>query len=94
VRYSFDQDAPRPNIYHWRSHGGGEVDILLERDGTFFPIEVKAAARPTPADVSGLTAFRATYPRLHVAPGLVIAPCERVLALCGADHALPWDLAS
>lgn len=30
----------RANLYHWRSHGGAEVDLVLERDGTRFPIEI------------------------------------------------------
>jgi predicted AAA+ superfamily ATPase len=30
-----------PQIYHWRSNGGAEVDLVLERDGWFYPIEIK-----------------------------------------------------
>ncbi len=81
-----------PNIYHWRTHGGAEVDILLERDGCFFPIEVKLTAHPTRNDVRGLAAFRATYPKIKTAPGLVIAPCERMERLTEHDFAVPWDI--
>ena len=81
-----------PGFYHWRSHGGAEVDILLERDGRFFPIEVKLASRVSRADTRGIRAFRETYPGLDVAPGLVICPCEQRQRLNDQDHALPWDL--
>lgn len=81
-----------PGLYHWRSHGGAEVDILLERDGRFFPIEVKLASRVSRADTRGIQAFRKTYPTLDVAPGLVICPCEQVQRLNDTDHAIPWDL--
>ena len=84
--------SPKPNMYHWRTHAGAEVDLLLERDGIFFPIEIKAGSNPTAADLSGITAFRKTYPGLHVEKGLVIAPIDKILPLSEKDYAIPWDL--
>ena len=83
--------ATPPNMYHWRSHSGAEVDLLLERDGAFYPIEVKLASRPSSQDTRGMEAFRAAYPKLKVAPGLVIAPVQRLESLSKTDYALPWD---
>ncbi|HLB42845.1 MAG TPA: DUF4143 domain-containing protein, partial [Gammaproteobacteria bacterium] len=34
--------ATSPQFYHWRLHSGAEVDLILERDGKFYPIEIKA----------------------------------------------------
>lgn len=45
-------------FYHWRSAGGAEVDLLLERDGVFYPFEIKMTANPTRREASGLMAFR------------------------------------
>lgn len=39
--------STKPRIYHWRSAGGAEVDLLLERDGKLFPIEVKVKSQPS-----------------------------------------------
>jgi hypothetical protein len=83
--------ATPPNSYHWRSHGGGEVDLLLERDGTFYPLEVKLSSRPTRQDTRGISAFRETYPKLKIAPGLVICPVEGMGRLSETEHCLPWD---
>jgi len=83
--------SPPPKLYHWRSSGGAEVDFLLERDGRFFPIEVKAKSRPTRVDTSGLRAFRAAHPQLEIAPGLVVAPAEAMERLNEHDIAMPWD---
>jgi predicted AAA+ superfamily ATPase len=80
-----------PGIYHWRSHAGAEVDFILERDGILFPIEVKLASHPNRSDTTGITAFRKTYPNLKIAPGLVIAPCERFEQISDNDYCLPWD---
>jgi predicted AAA+ superfamily ATPase len=83
----------KPLLHHWRSHGGAEVDLLLERDGVLFPIEIKATARPTRSAARGIAAFRETHPKLRIARGLVLAPVASVTPLSERDTALPWDLA-
>ena len=84
--------SPKPIIYHWRTHRHAEVDIVLERDGIFYPIEIKAKSRPTRLDTSGITAFRKTYPDLKIEKGLVIAPTEKILKISENDYAVPWDI--
>lgn len=82
-----------PKMYHWRSYGGAEVDLLLERDGVYYPIEIKLASRASRQDTSGFEAFRKTYPRLKTAPGLVICPTEKFEKISDNDYAMPWDMA-
>jgi uncharacterized protein len=62
-----------PAVHHWRTRAGAEVDLLLERDGWFWPIEIKSAARVTTGDIRGILAFRHTYPHLRHAPGVILA---------------------
>ena len=64
--------ATPPQRWHWRSAGGAEVDLLLERDGVFHLIEVKLTSRPTRRDTSGLRAFAESYPGLRIGHRLVI----------------------
>lgn len=85
-------DSP-PNLYHWRSHGGGEVDLLLEWNGKFYPLEIKGKSHPTRADIRGIEAFRKTYPRLQIPAAGVIAPCESFSKISEDVHLFPWDLA-
>jgi len=80
-----------PALYHWRSHGGGEVDLVLERDGRLHPIEIKLTTRPTRGHTRGITALRRTYPELEIAPGLVICATDHLQRLSDTDWALPWD---
>lgn len=81
-----------PRMYHWRLHSGAECDLILERDGKLYPIEIKAKSRPTRSDASGLQAFRKQYPQLNVQRGLVIAPSTEIYALTQHDFAIPWDI--
>ena len=69
------------------------MDLVLERDGVLFPIEVKATTHPSNHDARGIQAFRETYSRLKVGPGLVISPVEKMYPLTEHDVAVPWDLA-
>ena len=84
--------ATPPNLYHWRAHGSSEVDLLLERDATFYPIEIKLTSHPSRQDTRGINAFRATYPRLKIGPGLIVAPVERIERLSETEYAMPWDI--
>ncbi|MFC1766844.1 ATP-binding protein [Planctomycetota bacterium] len=84
--------SPAPNLYHWRTHRGAEVDILLERDGTYYPLEIKASSQVSRKHTSGIQAFRKTYENIHTAPGLVVAPLEKPLPLSETDFAVPWDI--
>ena len=81
-----------PQIYHWRAHSGSECDLILERDGKFYPIEIKAKTRPTRNDARGIQAFGKNHPHLNVQKGLVIAPAEESYALTENDIVIPWDI--
>lgn len=84
--------SPRPNAYHWRTHASAEVDLILERDGRFFPIEIKGTSHPDRHAAAGIAAFRETYPRLRIAPGLILAPAASAYRLTEHDYVLPWDI--
>lgn len=64
--------ATPAQLWHWRSSGGAEVDLLLERDGVFYPIEVKLASRPDRNALRGIAAFQQTYPTLRLGTKLVV----------------------
>lgn len=51
--------ATRPDLYHYRSYAGQEVDFVLEAaDGRLVGIEVKARVTVSDSDFAGLRSFR------------------------------------
>lgn len=82
-----------PRVFHWRSHGGAEVDFLIEFDGRLHPIEAKLRSQPTRSDASGIRAMAATYPNARFAPGLIVAPANRFHQVADDVFVLPWDTA-
>lgn len=84
--------ARKAAFHHWRIHSGSEVNLILERDGTLYPIEIKLASRPSRKDTKGIQALRRDYPDRRIAPGLIIAPAENMEQLGENEYAVPWNL--
>lgn len=80
-----------PGLWHWRSAGGAEVDLILERDGHLHPLGIRLTSNPRPRDTSGLAAFRAAHPKHAIATGLIICAVERPRRVTADVCALPWD---
>jgi hypothetical protein len=78
-------------FHHWRSSGGAEVDLLLERDGWFHPFEIKLTANPTRRDAAGLAAFRQSYPHLRIGAAAILCATERAFWITDDVAALPWN---
>ena len=79
------------NLYHWRAHSGAEVDLVIERDGILWPLEIKCKAKITPSDVRGLAAFRAAYPE-QCGLAVVIASVEAPYFYSKDILVLPYSL--
>jgi len=43
---SYYNAGKRPPVYYYRDTEGKEIDLLLERNGTLYPIEIKKSANP------------------------------------------------
>ena len=84
-----DLQAPRPEILYWRTATGIEVDFVIERPDRLLPVEVKAAARVTPADAKGLEAFLDEYPDLTDG-ALLLHGGDEIFPLTRRVLAAPW----
>lgn len=80
-----------PSFYHWRTGAGAEVDLVLERDGKFFPIEIKSSSNLTKHDTRGIMSFRESYPKLNIQQGLIIYTGSEAYRLNDHVMAFPWN---
>ncbi len=83
--------ATPPQNYHWRTAGGAEVDLVLERDGKLFPIEVKCRTTLSGHDARGIRAFRDTYGPERVATGVIVYAGAVARAVNRHTVAVPWN---
>lgn len=82
-----------PSLHHYRQHSGTEVDLVVEKDGRLFPLEIKASAQVRPADARAIATFQARV-GVPAAPGLVIYAGSETVRLTDACVAVPFDLQS
>ena len=87
---SADALAMPPRAWHWRTAGGAEVDLIFERDGKLYPIEIKCKSNLTGHDARGIRAFRDTYGD-KVQPGLLIYAGSEAYRVSDQATALPWQ---
>lgn len=92
IRKLMEPLSRKAALYHWRIHSGSEVDLILERDGTLYPLEIKLTSRPSRKDTRGIRALRKNYPAQNIAPGLVIAPTEGLEQLGENEYTIPWNI--
>lgn len=80
-----------PAFHHFRLHSGMEVDLVAEINGTFFPVEIKAASSVKPHDAAGITRFQDMIGK-QAGAGLVVYCGKQVLRLSARCLAVPFDL--
>lgn len=80
-----------PKMYHWRSAGGAEVDLILEMDGVLYPIEIKIASILSLHDTRGIKAFRDTYPQSKIAPAIILYTGTECYRIDDDIIAVPWN---
>ncbi|MBX9786327.1 MAG: DUF4143 domain-containing protein [Alphaproteobacteria bacterium] len=83
--------SPAPKLYHWRTNGGAEVDLILDYNGCLYPIEIKCKTSAAKKDARGIIAFTETYPHTTIAPGIVLYTGDYPLHLTENCIAIPWN---
>jgi predicted AAA+ superfamily ATPase len=86
---AFTMAGRKPDVYHWRSQDGLEVDLIVQAGGKLHPLEVKLSATPTARHMDPLRRFCAMAGG-EAEPGLVVCMVEHRRPLPGGHMALPW----
>ncbi len=80
-----------PMLYHWRTNGGAEVDLVIEANGKLYPVEVKCKTNLKAHDASGIKAFYETYEKKKIETGLIIYAGEKCYRFEENIIAIPWN---
>jgi len=83
----------KARLYHWRSTGGAEVDLIIALDNKLYPIEIKMQSHVNKYDARGIQAFHETYRNsgVDVMPGLIIYSGNECYRVTENVTALPWN---
>jgi len=89
LRKALSLARARTALWHWRAHGGDEVDFLLERGSEVIGVEVKLSAEIRERDLRGLAGLRqALGSRFRL--GVVLHPGRYTVALDRQTMAVPF----
>jgi predicted AAA+ superfamily ATPase len=75
-------------LYFWRDKDGNEIALLIEDEGTLYPIEVKENADPEKSDVAKFSLLDNLTDTKRGAGG-VVCMYDGLVALNGNDRAIP-----
>ncbi len=88
IRKQASWSRSQPRLFHFRSHAGQEVDLILESAGKRVAIEIKAAASLESRDTRSVRRL-VENPGLGFVRGVVIYTGSRVIPAHPKIHALP-----
>jgi len=54
---SYWHNGEKPNLYFFRDEKGHEIDLLIYKNGKYYPIEIKKHATPDRSDISAFKIF-------------------------------------
>ena len=67
-----------PPLYYYRDKDKKEIDLIIEQDGTLYPIEIKKHADPKVDDAKKFSALD-KFTNIKIGPGAIISFYDKVL---------------
>jgi len=84
---SYYNDGKRPPVYYYRDTDGKEIDLILEYNGTVFPIEIKKTGNPGKDAVKNFEVLKNSG--MLVGEGAVVCLYDNVLPLDKNNWIIP-----
>lgn len=84
-----DWTQPSASLWYWRNQNGGEVDLLIERNGKLVAIECKLTQTPVGKDLRGLRSLRSFYGDDYVEKSFVACTTEVPFEVAEGVMAVP-----
>ena len=80
-------------LFYWRTtHGMAEVDVVMVRGTTLYPVEIKSAVHASLSNAKKIALFSNFYhANYQVAPGIIAYAGDRYYRLGEGVFALPWS---
>ncbi len=77
-----------PPLYFYRDKDMNEIDLLIENNGTLYPLEMKKHSDPKKRDMSAFGLLD-KIPNIQRGPGGVICLYDNLVTLSGVDKVIP-----
>lgn len=88
IKSYYNKGILEPPIYFYRDKDMNEIDLLIEENGTLYPIEMKKHADPHKRDVQAFAVLD-KIPGVKRGPGGVVCLYEKLITMQGNDKVIP-----
>jgi predicted AAA+ superfamily ATPase len=86
---AFYNNGERLELYYWRSKAGMEVDLIIDRNGRLYPIEIKATSTVMPGHTENLNKWKELAGDM-AEKGIIIADIMESFEIKGC-RAVSWE---
>lgn len=88
IKSYYNKGILEPPIYFYRDKDMNEIDLLIEENGTLYPIEMKKHADPQKRDVQAFAVLD-RIPGIQRGPGGVVCLYDKLITWQGVDKVIP-----
>ena len=88
IKSYYNKGILEPPVYFYRDKDMNEIDLLIEENGTLYPLEMKKHADPTKKDINAFELLD-KIPGIQRGPGGVICLYDKLITLSGNDKVIP-----
>lgn len=88
IKSYYNKGIVDPPLYFYRDKDMNEIDLLIERDGTLYPLEMKKHADPQKKDIAAFDVLE-KIPDIKRGSGGVICLYDDLITLKGKDRVIP-----
>lgn len=88
IKSYYNKGILEPSIYFYRDKDDNEIDLVIESDGTLYPIEIKKHSDPDKSDIRAFSVLD-KLSGVKRGPGGVICTYDNLLTLKDNDRIIP-----
>ncbi len=88
IKSYYNKGILEPSLYFYRDKDMNEIDLIIEENGTLYPIEIKKHADPSKRDANAF-ALLDKVPNIKHGPGGVVCLYDKLVTLQGEDKVIP-----
>lgn len=84
----YNAGAYEPPIYYYRDKDGKEVDLIIEQDGIFYPVEIKKTSNPNKEHITSFSAL-SKIKGVNVGSGGVVCMYDKCISIDKDNVSIP-----
>jgi len=87
---TFYNAGKKPSVFFWRAQDGHEVDLIIQTQGKYWPIEIKMTATPSLKHLNPINRFKKLAAEECSDNGVLVCNIDKVTNLPDNNIAIPW----